>query len=174
MSLRFFWCLIALLLLLSGCGKARTDNYLSYQNYPLEAQGTLSLDDHSYEVRLSVTQAGELRLEFLSPSSIAGLVMEKRGGECFLSYGSIEESVTADGYLGTHGVLLAASMFSLTAESYDGAGVTTEAGIRYSYADYRVEEGSVRVLFAASETMPCRIDATLNGRRFSFEFVNET
>lgn len=173
MSFRFLLCLITVCFLFGGCSAARSDNTLSYQQYPLEATGTLFYDEHSYEVSLRAEKAGDLRLTFVSPASIQGLVIEKRDGVATISYEGIEQAFGEDSYLCEQGVLLAAAMFSLTSDDYSGAGVVTEGESKLSYADFTLPSGAVRVLFAEGESRPCRIDATLNGHRFSFTFMNE-
>lgn len=174
MSLRIGICFLVLLLFVTGCTGNDHINYLSYQTYPLDAHGVLTYDGRDYEVLVSVGKAGDLKLQIVLPSSIAGMVFEVRDGVTYLTYNTIETELKDGGYASAEGILLASQMFSLNAKSYDGAGVTTVNGIRYSYAKYNVPDGTVRVYIPDGQDLPDRIEAELNGHTFSFQFMNET
>lgn len=175
MSRAILWLLILLLpLSLVGCrGQERITN-LDYQSYPLYTRGTLAFDEHTYEVLVAVERAGDLKLQILSPERIAGVVFELTGGEAHVCFDNIRAPLGSNAYIAKEGVLLAAELFSLSAKGYDGAGVTTEEGVRYSYAHYITQNGRATVYFTDGSSLPHHITATLNGHTFSFLFVNES
>ncbi len=161
------------LLLLSACGTTNKINYLSHQSYPYDAHGTLTYDGEDYEVLVTVRKAGDLLLQVIRPSVLAGAVFELRDGSVLVSCGTLTEEWEDGGYAAEQGLLLAARMFSLSGEDYSGAGVKTLEGERYSYATYTVEGGTVTLLFADGTASPHRMEATLNGHTLCFQFMNE-
>ncbi len=166
--------LIPLLFLLPACGTADRINHLSHQTYPYEAQGVLTYDGAEYEVLVSVRQAGDILLQIVRPEVLAGAAFELREGNVIVSCGTLTEEWEDGGYAAEEGILLAARMFSLSGSNYVGAGITTEEGVTYSYAEYAVEGGAVTVFRQKGLPDPSRITAELNGHALSFRFVNES
>lgn len=161
------------LLLLAACGTTDRINYLSHQTYPYDAHGVLSYDGEDYEVLVSVQKAGDVLLQIVTPAPLAGAVFELRDGKAVLSFGDVSRELADGGYAAEQGILLAARMFSLSGSDYTGAGVTTEAGTKYSYATYTVEGGTVTVYLQKGLSTPDRLTAELNGHTLSFRFMNE-
>jgi len=170
-----FLCIgLALLLLaVTACGTTDRINYLSHQTYPYEAKGVLTYDDEEYEVLISVQKAGDILLQIIRPTVLAGAVFELRDGEAILSCGSLTAEQEVAGFSAEQGILLAARMFSLSGSDYTGAGVLNEQGTKYSYATYTVAGGTVTVYLQDGISTPDRLTANLNGHTLSFRFMNE-
>ncbi len=170
-----FLCIGLALLLLTAtaCGTTDRINYLSHQTYPYDTHGLLTYDGEEYEVLISVQKAGDILLQIIRPTVLAGAVFELRDGETILSCGSLTEELEDGGYAAEQGILLAARMFSLSGSDYTGAGVATEKGIKYSYATYTVEGGTVTVYLQDGQISPEQLTAELNGHTLSFRFMNE-
>ena len=164
---------LTLLLLLTACQGRDRINYLSHQTYPYHAHGLLTLDGTEYEVLVSVRQAGDLLLQVIRPEALSGAVFELREGEVTVSCGTLTEIWQDGGYAAEEGILLAARIFSLSGDDYHNAGVTKEAGVTYSYAEFHVEGGTVTVYRQKGLSQPDRITAELNGHTLSFRYMNE-
>jgi len=165
---------LILLLLLSACKTNHSINYLSHQTYPYHAHGVLTHDGTEYEVLISVQQAGDILLQVIRPEILSGAVFELREGEILVSCGTATEAWQDGGYAAEEGILLAARMFSLSGGDYHDAGVTKENGLSYSYAEFRVEGGTVTVYRQKGISAPSHITATLNGHTLSFRYMNES
>jgi hypothetical protein len=165
--------ILLLLLLLPSCRTGDHVNHLSHQTYPHRARGILTHDGTAYEVVVSVEKAGDLLLQIVTPEPLSGAVFELREGDVIVSCGALTE-VWQDGeYAKEEGILLCARMFSLSGDDYRDAGVRSEDGISYSYAEYRVVGGTVTVYRQKGLSEPSHITATLNGHELSFRYVNE-
>ena len=166
--------LILILFLLPSCGTTDRINYLSYQSYPFNTHGLLSFDGTEYEILVTVRQAGDLRLQIVKPERLTGTVLSLSDGTTTLTYDSVTTVLNDGGYTTREGLLLASAIFSLSGNSYAGAGVTTEKGIKYSYASYTLPEGTVTVYMQSGLDRPDKIAATLNGHTLLFRFMNES
>ncbi len=165
--------LALLILIVTACGTTDRINYLSHQTYPYEAHGILTYDGEEYEVLVSVQKAGNILMQIIRPTILAGAVFELRDGEVILSCGSLTVEQEDGGYSAEQGILLAARMFSLSGKNYSGAGVVNEQGTKYSYATYTVTGGTVTVYLQDGLSTPDRLTADLNGHTLSFRFMNE-
>ena len=165
--------LALLLLTVTACGTTDRINYLSHQTYPYETHGILTYDGEDYEVLISVRKAGDILMQIIRPTLLAGSVFELRDGETILSCGSLTAEQEDGGYCAEQGILLAARMFSLSGNDYSSAGVINEQGTKYSYATYTVTGGTVTVYLQDSLSTPDRLTANLNGHTLSFRFMNE-
>ena len=58
-------------------------------------------------------------------------------------------------------------------DSFLGASVISEDGVKYSRADYRTPAGDVSVFVQPGNSVPTKLTASLNGHVFSFIFMNE-
>lgn len=163
-----------LTLFLAACRPNEKINFLSYQAYPFSARGLLTFDNAEYEVLVTVPRAGDLRLQLAAPKLLKGTVLTLEDETVTVSVGDLTQTVRDGGYAASDGILLAARMFSLTGNNFSDAGVTTEDNVRYSYAEYQVEGGSVRVFIREGCSAPEKLTATLNGHDFSFLFMNES
>ncbi len=156
-----------------GCDSKNPVNFLNYQTYPFEAHGTLTFDKKSYKVSVTVKKQNDIRLEFLSPESISGIVLELDDGKASVKSENIDEMLDDGGYSQSLGVFLAAEMFSIPAESFHGVSIVSENGISYNKAEYRTKSGRVYLYIQNGLSFPDRISAELNGRCFEFLFMNE-
>ncbi|MBE6637171.1 MAG: hypothetical protein E7618_05150 [Ruminococcaceae bacterium] len=170
-------CLLVVLCLLPcfvSCGTTDRINFLSYQTYPFHARGILTFDESEYEVIVTVHKAGDLILQLVSPQRLAGTVLEIRDGIASLTYEDLVIPLADGGYAAKEGLLLSAEIFSLSGNSYAGAGVTEKDGIRYSYATYTVPSGQVTVYLTQEKDRPVFLLAELNRHQFRFQFMNES
>ena len=159
---------------LTSCGTTDRINFLSYQTYPFHARGLLTFDESEYEVLVTVHRAGDLILQIVSPQRLSGTVLELCEGEATLSFDDIVIPLADGGYAAKEGLLLAAEFFSLSGNSYAGAGISEENGVRYSYATYTVPSGQVTVYLSQEKDQPVFLVAELNRHRFRFQFMNES
>ena len=119
-------------------------------------------------------KAGDLSLAIAGDGRLGGVELTLKDGQASHSCRGLTLPVEDGGYAAAHGLFLAARIFSLSAGDYAGAGVTEENGISYSYAIFRVPEGTVTVWVQKGLSEPDRITASLNGHSFLFQFVNES
>ncbi len=167
---------IIMLLCLSfvSCRTNNKINFLSYQAYPFDAHGILTYDGAEYEVLITVQRAGDVILQIIKPDILSDTVFELNGGEVIVKAGELTQTINDGGYSASDGILLSAYMFSLSGNNFSKAGIITEAGVKYSYAEYAVPCGSVTVFIQNGLSSPEKLTATLNGHEFSFVFMNES
>lgn len=159
--------------IVTACGVTPNINYLSYQSYPFEAEGVLVYDGTEYGVTVRAEREGQLTLAFCSPARIKGLELSLADGEVSFGYDGRTVTWEDGGYALKEGILLSSRLFSISFRSYASSEVKTVGGVRYQVVRYQVEEGDIAVYFQEKLTTPERIEATLNGHRFEFRFVNE-
>ncbi len=165
---------LVLIFLLSSCKKNDKINFLSYQAYPFSAHGILLYDGNEYEVSVLVEKAGDLSLTVIRPELIANTVFTLKDGAVSVTFGDITQTVEDGGYSASEGILLSSHMFSLSSEDFSSAGVTSEDGVKFSYAEYEVSCGNVRVYVQNGFSSPEKLTASLRGHEFSFVFMNES
>ena len=166
--------LILLCLLFSSCHSQDKINFLSYQAYPFDAHGILTYDGKEYEVLVSVQKAGDILLQILQPENLAGMVFEQKDGSVTVKTGDLSLPIDDGGYSAADGILLCSHMYSLSGNTFSEAGVITENGVKYSYAEYSVSCGTVTVYIQNGLSSPEKIAASLNGHEFLFVFMNES
>ena len=156
-----------------GCKKSDNMNYLDYQTYPFEANGTLTYDGTKYSVSVSAQKSGDLEIKVKEPTELCGMTFSIIDGKVSISDGKITEEINDDGYSAENGILLSRNMFSIPSGALSGAETTEKNGIKYSKAIYTLPTGEVIVYTQTGLSSPDMIEAKLNGHEFSFVFVNE-
>lgn len=164
--------IIVTILLLTACGNSSNAGHLSHQIYPLEVSGILEYDGNRFSVAVTMPRAEDVRIVISEPEEISGAVFSLSEGEISVTCGEITAKL-ADNYPATDGILLLRYMFSLSGDSFLGARVVNEDGVKYSRADYRTEVGEVSVYVQVGDTSPTRLTGKLNGHMLEFVFVNE-
>lgn len=168
-----FFLIFALSIPLASCKENNKINYLSYQAYPFDAHGILTFDGTEYEVLVTVQRAGDIILQFIKPQALSDMVFELNEGKVIVKSGDVTQTVNDGGYSASDGILLASQLFSLSGKNFSDAGIVSENGVKYSFAEYKVPNGTVSVFIQNGLSSPEKIKATLNGHEFTFVFMNE-
>lgn len=98
--------IFALLPVLLFCSCSITKGSLEYQNFAANAEITIKTDNNTVRANISLgapnpdSSPRDAKITFSSPDSLSGIVVARKGGEVFLSIGSLTLPAENHGFIG--------------------------------------------------------------------------
>ena len=149
-----FTCIFAVILI--SCGYT-PDDYLTYQNFPIELDAVIKFGGERYDVFMSVTGIGEGSLIYKTPLTLTGYRYDVAGGEVTMSYERLIVKLTEDT---SHPAESAVNMFTLTPENMISAELADHGGIKLNRLKYKHNGGTVTV-WCTPDNIPVRIESDI-------------
>ena len=166
--LKMIVALLTLALILSSCTPT-DERALDYQNYPFSALISFELDGQTATARLSVSPVGEsdknIKLEFTSPDSLSGLIIERSFGKTYAHLGDLVFfGSTCESYLNLAELFCIEGKISEIQAEKIGTTDTTRLTIITDSSDiYRV--------YLTQNGEPRRIISEKSGKRFVLDIL---
>jgi len=148
-----FAAILLILILLVSCGTYK--DYLTYQNFPIELDGTLTFNGIKYGVFLSVTGPGEGTLLYITPLTLEGYRFDVSNRTVNVTYEGIAITMAERT---VHPALILVNFFTFTPEEMQSAKLTTQNGIKLNKI-VDVRSGiEITVWLSAEHGTPVRIE----------------
>jgi hypothetical protein len=143
--------LMVITILLTSCGYT-PDDYLAYQNFPIELDAVMTFGGEKYDVFISVTGICEGSIVYKTPLTLAGYRYDIANDEVTMSYERLTVKLT-DG----HPSKTAINMFTLTPENMISAEVTDHGGLKLNRVEYN-HGGSIVTVWCTTDNIPVRME----------------
>ena len=155
--------LVLLAIVLSSCGFA-PDDYLTYQNFPIELDAVMTFGGEKYDIFMSVTGINTGTFIYKTPLTLAGYRFDIAGGEVTMSYERLIVKLT-DGAI--HPVYTAVGMFTLAPEDMISAELADHGGIKLNRITYN-RNGGIVTVWCTPDNIPVRIESEI----LSLDIIN--
>lgn len=148
--------LILLIISLTSCGHI-PENYLLYQNFPLEFDAVMTFGGNKYEVYMVITDIGEGSVIYKTPLTLSGYRYDIVDNEITISYEQLVVQLTAESF---HPVKTAVNLFTLIPDEMKTAAIINHGGVKLNHIEYERNDGIITV-WSTSDNIPIRIESNL-------------
>lgn len=148
------------------------ENYLLYQNFPLEIDAIMTYNGTKYDVFMSVTGIGEGALIYKTPLTLEGYRYDVANGEITVTYERLVMKL-AEG--SSHPAETAINMFTLLPEEMISAELVNHNGIKLNCIQYQ-RDRSIITVWCTADNVPVRIQTdtlSLDITNFKGNMLNE-
>lgn len=155
---RFFITAIIFVFVFSSC-RAKTEDILGYQKYPMMVTGTLAYDGHSYAVTVTLSKDKTASISVNAPESLTGYKFSVENGRVRVYYEGMEIELNSSA--ADIPVMWITDMLSLSRSDY----LRTEHKKDSDTVLFADGSGETEVCFTEGGTLPYRIIYTFGNKK---------
>lgn len=146
-----------------SCGQIK-ENYLLYQDFPLEIDAVMTFEGKRYDIYMSVTGIGEGSLIYKTPLTLNGYRYDVIDGEVTVSYERLSMKMSEGSF---HPSETAVNLFTLLPEEMISAEIEDHNGIKLNLIRYKRGDGIITV-WCTADNIPLRIESDI----LSLDIIN--
>lgn len=156
-----FIILITIILISSlctSCGQI-SENYLLYQDFPLELDAVMTFGGIKYDIYMSVTGIGTGAVIYKTPLTLAGYRYDVANDEVTVSYENLTMKMSEGS---SHPAEAAIDMFTLLPEEMVSAELIDHNGIKLNCIKYECSNNNGTIIvWSTQDNIPVRIESDI-------------